>query len=163
MKLKQVLLACMFAGLLGDNSGSVFAQNALQQSQRMYRAGKIIGSPVRDQKDRTIGEIKDLILDSRRGEVAYAIVNFGGVTGIRTKYHAVPWQAFQAGDDGKYYVLYADQATLVKAPGFDSKTWPDLADKKWTTEVDRYWTPRVGHGTASNNSLSPASAGSSGQ
>jgi len=137
------------------------ASQAAQQQQDMLRGSRIIGASVRDQKDRKIGEIKDLVLDGGRGEVAYAVVSFGGVMGVGKKYHAVPWQALKPGDDGKYYVLHADKETIAQAPGFDKSNWPNMADQKWSADIDRYWSRMVGRGAPDNN-LSTGASGTSG-
>jgi len=134
------------------------ASRAGPGQQQMYRGSKIIGANVRDTKDKKIGEIKDLMLDSARGEIAYAVVSFGGVTGTGRKYHAIPWQALQPGEGGRYYVLNADSETISQAPGFDRNNWPDAADQKWGADVDRYWTRMVGRGLP-DNSLSSGGSG----
>lgn len=132
-----------------------------KQQQGMYRGSKIIGATVRDQRDKKIGEIKDLVLDSGRGEVGYAVVSFGGVMGVGRKYHAIPWQALQPSDDGKYYVLSADKETIAQAPGFDKGDWPNMADQKWSADIDRYWSRMVGRGPP-DASLSTGASGASG-
>ncbi|WP_420476699.1 PRC-barrel domain-containing protein [Noviherbaspirillum sp. ST9] len=143
---------------------------ATPQQHTLYRGSRIIGTTVRDAKDRKIGQIKDLILDGGRGEVAYAVVNFGGVMGVGKKFHAIPWQALQPSDDGNYYILHADRETISQAPGFDKARWPDMTDRKWNAEIDRYWSRMVGRGPAADRSISsgsataaPAGAGNSGR
>jgi sporulation protein YlmC with PRC-barrel domain len=127
--------------------------------QQSYRASKIIGSTVRDAQGRRIGQIKELVLDSRRGEIAYVIVSFGGVMGVGKKLHAIPWRAFQLGDTENHYVLAADRETINLAPGFDKAKWPDMADQKWSTEVERYWARTVGRGPGGHNDLSSGAVG----
>ena len=133
------------------------APAATQQQHKLYRGSRIIGTNVRDPKDRKIGQIKDLILDGGRGEIAYAVVNFGGVMGVGRKFHAIPWQALQPSDDGNYYILHADRETINQAPGFDKARWPDMADRKWNAEIDRYWSRMVGRGNTGANSVSSGS------
>jgi sporulation protein YlmC with PRC-barrel domain len=117
----------------------------------LFRGSRIIGTSVRDRNDRKIGQIRDLILDSRRGEVAYAVVNFGGVLGVGAKYHAVPWQALERSDDGRYYVLGVDQKTIADAPAFDRGRWPDMSNQAWARNVDNYWSKAVGKADTSNS------------
>jgi hypothetical protein len=132
-------------------------------SQFLYRTTTIVGADVRDAKDRKIGDVKDLILGSTRGDIAYAVVAFGGVMGVGTKYHAIPWKALQPGDDGTYYILHADRETISQAPGFERGKWPDLTERSWSEDVDRYWSRRVGQGMADANRLPPErGAGASG-
>lgn len=128
----------------------------VQQNKHMYRASKIIGTIVRDGQERRIGEIKELLLDARRGEVAYAVVNFGGTMGVGSTYHAIPWRALRPSDDGRYYVLQAGRDTISQAPGFDHGNWPDLADERWSADVDRYWSSRIGPDAAEVNRLPSA-------
>ncbi len=133
------------------------APAATPQQHKLYRGSRIIGSNVRDPRDKKIGQIKDLILDGGRGEVAYGVVSFGGVLGVGNKFHAIPWQALQPSDDGNYYILHADRETISQAPGFDKARWPDMSDKKWRQEIDRYWSRMVGKGSGGNNSISSGS------
>ena len=133
------------------------APAATQEQHRLYRGSRIIGTNVRDPKDRKIGQIKDLILDGARGEIAYAVVNFGGVMGVGKKFHAIPWQALEPSDDGKYYILHADRETINQAPGFDKARWPDMADRKWNAEIDRYWSRMVGRGHGGDRNTSSGS------
>lgn len=149
-------IASTLAIALDTGGGRAVVQSA--QTQHLYRGSKIIGSTVRDPHDKKIGEIKDLILDSRRGEIAYAVVNFGGVMGVGSKYHAIPWQALSPGDDGKYYVLQADREIITQAPGFDRGKWPDMSDERWSADVDRYWSRMVGRGSSGANRLLPSGA-----
>ncbi|HYD63666.1 MAG TPA: PRC-barrel domain-containing protein [Noviherbaspirillum sp.] len=132
---------------------------------KLYRGSRIINSNVRDPKDKKIGQIKDLILDGGRGEIAYAVVSFGGVLGVGSKLHAIPWQALEPSDDGNYYILHADRETISQAPGFDKARWPDMTDQKWHAEIDRYWSRMVGRGPAGNSisSGSPAASPPAGQ
>lgn len=164
-----VLWSALWAALATSNlyaaapeAGTVTAPSAstAQQNKHMYRSSKIIGTAVRDMHDRKIGEIKDLLLDSRRGAVAFAIVNFGGVLGVGSKYHAIPWQILRPSDDGRYYVLQADRETISLAPSFDRGNWPDLSDERWSADVERYWSRRLGPGSADANRLpeGPAAA-----
>lgn len=153
------LLAFTLLGSAAPSIGQSPAQTQKQASsaspreQQLYRGTRIIGSTVRDAKDKKIGDIKDLILDSRRGEVAYVVVNFGGVMGVGRKYHAIPWRALEASDNGRYYVLHADRETISQAPGFDKGNWPEMADQKWSAEIDRYWNRTVGRGPFGNGNL----------
>jgi sporulation protein YlmC with PRC-barrel domain len=130
---------------------------ATKQQHKLYRSSRIVGANVRDSNDRKIGQIKDLILDGGRGEIAYAVVNFGGVMGVGKKFHAVPWQALNPSDDGNYYILRADRETISQAPGFDKARWPDMTDRKWTGEIDRYWSRMVGRGNAGDKTMSSGS------
>lgn len=162
-------MACKAQAQTAPPTGAAAAAPAASQQQhKLYRGSRIIGTNVRDSKDRKIGQIKDLILDGARGEIAYAVVNFGGVMGVGKKFHPVPWQALRPSDDGNYYILHADRETISQAPGFDKARWPDMADRQWNAEIERYWSRMVGRGQAPGTGISSggaavASPGASGE
>jgi sporulation protein YlmC with PRC-barrel domain len=137
------------------------ASAATSGQANFFRGSRIIGTSVRDRNDRKIGQIRDLILDSRRGEVAYAVVNFGGVLGVGAKYHAVPWQALERSDNGRYYVLGVDQKTIADAPAFDRGRWPDMSNQSWAKNVDAYWSKAVGKADTTNSLSSGVSGANS--
>jgi hypothetical protein len=139
--------------------GEAAQANAATSAHNLYRGSRIIGAGVTDAHDRKLGKIRDILLDSGRGEVAYVVVSFGGVIGLRNKYHAVPWKALQASDDGKHYVLQADRETVRGAPSFEPNKWPDMTDQAWSAEVDRYWNRMVGQ--APPPGIAPSSGASS--
>lgn len=147
-----------------EAQGRVSEAQAERGQQRLYRSSRIIGSSVRDLQGRRLGEIHDLVLGSRRGEIAYAVVSFGGVMGVGKTFHAVPWASLQPHESGRYYALNADRNTVRNAPGFDLARWPDLADQRWRDEVDGYWARTVGQAVgAGNEALSgPLNAGAAG-
>jgi hypothetical protein len=156
-----VAFACSGAVLAQGLPPATVKSAPAAHGQFLYRTSAIVGADVRDPQERKVGKIKDLILGSVRGDIAYAVVMFDGI-GARTKYHAIPWKALQPAD-GRYYILHADRETISGAPGFDRGKWPDLTERSWSEEVDRYWSRRVGQGMADSNRLPPErSSGTSG-
>lgn len=99
----------------------------------LNRASKVIGTNVEDANGNKIGDIKDVVLDRKSGQVAYAVVDFGGWLGMGDKYFAVPWKALKSGDNDRY-VLNTSKDALKKAPGFDKDHWPDMASANWNRE-----------------------------
>ncbi|RZI40255.1 PRC-barrel domain containing protein [Herbaspirillum sp. HC18] len=142
-------------------SAASSAPPATPLQHKLFRGSKIIGSDVRNAQGAKIGQVKDLILDGRRGEIAYAAVAFGSVTSMGRKFHPVPWQLLEPSDDGNYYILHADRETIGQAPGFDAGKWPDMNDQAWNAEIDRYWSRMAGRGSAGANRLSSGASGAS--
>ena len=105
--------------------------------ERSHRVSKIIGSEVRNKAGEKIGDIRDLMVDGN-GTIKLAIVSTGGFLGVGDRLHAVPWEVFALGpkDD---YILDIDKAHLQAAPGFTSKTWPNLGDDHWMADNRRYY------------------------
>lgn len=105
--------------------------------ERTHRVSRIIGTDVRTKTGEKIGEIKDVVVDDK-GSIRLAIVSTGGYLGVGERLHAVPWDAMTLGpkDDR---VVDIDKAHLREAPGFTSRSWPNLGDERWMADNRRYY------------------------
>ncbi|WP_287654541.1 PRC-barrel domain-containing protein [Accumulibacter sp.] len=102
-------------------------------------ATTLVGDDVCNPHGEDVGEIKEIMLDMRSGEVAYAVLSFGGFLGMGEKLFAVPWRALQLDTENKRFVLNVDQDRLKNAPGFHKSNWPDMADQSWAREIHTYY------------------------
>nr|WP_319585720.1 PRC-barrel domain-containing protein [uncultured Desulfobulbus sp.] len=102
-------------------------------------ANTLIGNDVANHKGEDIGDIKEIMLDVRTGEVRYAVLSFGGFLGMGEKLFAVPWVALTLDTANKRFVLNVEKERLTKAPGFDKNKWPDMADRAWSKEIHSYY------------------------
>jgi PRC-barrel domain len=82
------------------------------------------------------------MLDVRRGQIAYAVLSFGGTSRMGDKLFAVPWSALILDTDRECFVLDILKERLENAPGFDQDHWPSMADPGWQSEIDRYYGAR---------------------
>lgn len=108
-------------------------------------ASSLIGDKVSNPSDEDLGEIKEIMLDTRSGAVSYAVLSFGGFLGMGDKLFAVPWSALTLDTQKQRFVLDVDKKRLQDAPGFDKHKWPDMSDPSWTQEIEAYY----GSGAAS--------------
>lgn len=108
----------------------------------LSRASKLIGTDVVDTQGKKIGDVKDVVLDKTRGQVAYAVVSFGGTLGLGSKYFAIPWKSLQPNPDNDKLVLNVDREKLKNAPGFDKDHWPDMASAQWNSDTYRYYNQK---------------------
>lgn len=102
------------------------------------------GEKVRDRAGEDLGTIADFMLDLETGNVAYAVLSFGGVLGIGNKLFAVPPEALALDAQRGGFVLDVDRAALADAPGFDADDWPDFADRAFTSRIESYYRDRRG-------------------
>jgi sporulation protein YlmC with PRC-barrel domain len=102
-------------------------------------AGTLMGEDVVNRSDEDLGDIKEIMLDMRSGQVAYAVLSFGGMLGLGTKLFAVPWQALQLDTVNKRFVLDISKDRLESAPGFDPDAWPDMTDVTWTNQIHTFY------------------------
>jgi sporulation protein YlmC with PRC-barrel domain len=63
-----------------------------------YRASKIIGAPVVNEANESIGKVDDVLV-GRNDRVLYSVLSVGGFLGVGSKLIAVPYASLQVADD----------------------------------------------------------------
>jgi sporulation protein YlmC with PRC-barrel domain len=102
-------------------------------------ADTLLGDGVVNGANEDLGDIKEIMLDMNTGQVAYAVLAFGGFLGMGEKLFAVPWQALHLDTVNKRFVLDVEKERLKTAPGFNKDAWPDMADVQWANEVHTFY------------------------
>ena len=92
---------------------------ALTPEHPLIPADRVNGTDVVNQAGEKLGKIEDIAIEKVSGDVAYAILSFGGVLGIGAKYHPVPWRLLTYDADKRAYVIPVDKSALEKAPMID--------------------------------------------
>lgn len=105
----------------------------------MLSASSINGTNVKNHQDQSLGDIKDLMIDTSNGKIEYAVLSFGGFLGIGDKYFAVPFDAFEIDRQNEVFLLNADKEFLEDSPGFDKNNWPNTADDDYYGRVRTYY------------------------
>jgi sporulation protein YlmC with PRC-barrel domain len=98
-----------------------------QGPRPVLRAASVVQSTVMNPRGQRLGEIKDVVIDSVAGQVAYVVLAFGDVPLRRDKWFALPWQALQQSKGLGTFLLAVDAKALEEAPGFERDHWPTHA------------------------------------
>ena len=77
---------------------------------------RVEGTPVYNADDEKLGTVHALMIGKRSGQVAYAVLSFGGFLGIREHVHPVPWELLSYDVDREAYVLDLSKDELRNAP-----------------------------------------------
>jgi len=99
---------------------------------------------IQNLKDEELGGLRNLVIDTRQGNVAYGLVGFGGFMRIGEKVAAVPWSSLMIQPDKITARVDADRQTLEKAV-IDAITLDKLAQPQFAREVHQnfgmepYW------------------------
>jgi hypothetical protein len=102
----------------------------------LISAGKVRGTPVISPEGETVGEIYDVMIEKKSGTIAYAVMSFGGVLGLGTKYHPLPWHALRYVSDAGGYVVGIPKEALQSGPTLDElETW----DKGLVETINGYY------------------------
>lgn len=66
----------------------------------------MIGKPVKNSEGKTLGKIKDLVINWRSdGYAQYAVLSVGGFMGLGEEHVAVPWATLVQSKDKEHFVL----------------------------------------------------------
>jgi sporulation protein YlmC with PRC-barrel domain len=79
-----------------------------------YRASKLRGTKVVNQKNENIGSLDDLVVGKNR-VLLYAIIQVGGFLGLGSHLIAVPYESLQINADGSRIVLPGATRQQVEA------------------------------------------------
>ena len=105
----------------------------------LLSATSLIGDKVRNSGDEYLGTVEELMIDFRRGRIAYAVVSFGGIFGLGDKLFAIPFSLLELNPSRKCFVLDVTKQLMQEAPGFDKKEWPNMADLRWGGSIHDYY------------------------
>lgn len=102
-------------------------------------ATSLEGNKVINHLGEDIGNIEDLMIDTTKGSIDYAVLSFGGILGIGDKLFAVPMERISIDTEKECCVFNVEKDRLKDAPGFDKDNWPDTADTRWQTSIADYY------------------------
>jgi sporulation protein YlmC with PRC-barrel domain len=114
-------------GLTAFEPGSVFPQGVellrvdVSVVAKGYRASRLLGSSVVNDKNEKIGSLDDIIID--RNQVMFAVVQVGGFLGLGGRLVAVPYKTLVIDDEGK----------KIELPGATKEALRGLAEFKYAT------------------------------
>src|ERR1700733_5194501 len=104
---------------------------ATEETRNLISADKVTGTSVYNRQGEKLGSVYDLMLNKANGQVAYAIMSFGGFLGMGESYHPLPWRAltYDTRQDG--YVVGIDRRQLEAAPSYTTRDEPDWSDRSY--------------------------------
>jgi sporulation protein YlmC with PRC-barrel domain len=106
---------------------------------RLMGADTLMGEDVYNCQGEDLGDIKEFMIDMQSGQIAYAVLSFGGILGIGKKLFAVPWQALELDTANKRFILDISKERLENAPGFDQDHWPDMASAEFGSQIHGFY------------------------
>ena len=122
-----------------DPHGMYRDQNGNGPGPRLMGADTLIGEDVSNRQNENLGDIKEIMIDMQTGQIAYAVLSFGGIMGLADKLFAVPWQALELDTENKRFILDIAKEKLQKAHGFDKDNWPDMASQQFNSDIHSFY------------------------
>ena len=96
------------------------ADPTARETINLIASDKVEGTPVYRANGDKIGKIERVMLEKRSGNVAYAVMSFGGFLGIGDDHYPVPWKLLRYNENLGGYEAEISDAQLKGAPKFHS-------------------------------------------
>lgn len=104
----------------------------------LISASKVQGTAVYNLEGERLGHVEDVMLHKVSGQVAYAVLSFGGFLGIGERFNPLPWSVltYDTGKGG--YLVPLGREQLQRSPHYDRA---ELAndDNGWGARVNDYY------------------------
>ncbi len=110
-----------------------------EKKHNLIASDRIEGTPVRRASGDKIGKIERLMLDKVSGNVAYAILSFGGFLGIGNKHLPVPWARLTYNKPMEAYEIDLSDEELRQAPAYEADEDFDWGDRSREVDLHAYY------------------------
>ena len=118
------------ADLMEPRGAPATGHVAIDETDRLIASDKVEGTAVYDRQGNRLGSVYTVMIDKYSGQVAYAVMSFGGFLGIGERYHPLPWRmlTYDTGLGG--YVVDVTREQLERAPSYarDEAPWGSNPD-----------------------------------
>ena len=109
--------------------GSAAAEGGvgLDKTERLIGSDKVEGTAVYGRQGSRLCLAFTVMIDKVSGQVAYAMMSFGGFLGIGDRYHPPPWEVLEYDPRWGGYVVEVDRERLERVPSYaaDEAPWSD--------------------------------------
>jgi PRC-barrel domain len=105
----------------------------------LIASDRVEGTAVRRSNGDKVGAIQRLMVDKISGNVAYAVLSFGGFLGMGEKHVPVPWASLTYNPTLEAYELNLTDEELGKAPSYAADTEFDWGDRERERELHSYY------------------------
>ena len=110
-----------------------------RETHRLIASDKVEGTAVRRSTGDKIGTIQRVMIDKRSGNVAYAVMSFGGFLGLGEDYYALPWNLLKYNESLDAYELNMTDEQLRGVPSYSRSADESFRDLGWEQRVHDYY------------------------
>ena len=119
------------------------ASNHHEPAHKLIGSDRVEGTPIfRSDGLGRIGTIQRLMIDKQSGEVAYAVMTFGGFLGFGERHFPIPWSALRYEPKSGGYVTDITAEQLQTAPSHEADERFDWGDRRGEEKLRAYYQHR---------------------
>jgi len=114
---------------------------ATNETGDLIASDKVEGTAVYDRNGTKLGSVYNFMVEKRSGHVAYAVLSFGGVLGMGSSYHPLPWNQLTYEPAQGGYVVDLTKEQLEGAPTYsasEAPRWNDPSYSRPSEKVSRF-------------------------
>jgi sporulation protein YlmC with PRC-barrel domain len=111
----------------------------IRPTHNLIASDRIEGTPVRRPNGEKIGTIQRLMIDKLSGNVAYAVLRFGGFLAKDQKHLPVPWTRLKYDPERAAYLLDLADEELKRAPAYEADQEFDWGDRSQEILLHSYY------------------------
>ncbi|GBR11790.1 PRC-barrel domain-containing protein [Acetobacter oeni] len=111
-----------------------------RETTSLIASDKVEGTAVYARSGERLGTISNFMVNKQTGQVAYAIMSFGGFLGMGNKYHPLPWKNLNYDPERGGYVVDLMPEQLKRAPAYDADDVPNWANPSYRAGIDDYYS-----------------------
>ena len=105
----------------------------------LIASDRVEGTDVRRPNGDRIGRIERVMIDKLGGNVAYAVLSFGGLFGFGEKHLPIPWATLKYDPSLNAYTVPLSDEDLAKAPSYAADKEFDWGDRSEEIKVHAYY------------------------
>jgi sporulation protein YlmC with PRC-barrel domain len=111
----------------------------MERDHELISSARVEGTPVFTADGERVGHVKEVMLHKKSGQIAYAVMSFGGFLGIGERYHPLPWDALDYDTKKHGYVVSVDKEALRNAPTIGPEESERLLDRGYLSGIYDYY------------------------
>src|SRR5688572_27093296 len=92
------------------------ANTVVDHSHQLISSARVEGTPVYDPAGARLGHVHAVMLHKVSGQVAYAVLSFGGFLGIGGHVYPIPWEKLTYDENRHGYVADVTAEQVKSAP-----------------------------------------------
>ena len=111
----------------------------LDYAHELISSRRVEGTNVFDGEGKKLGTIHSVMINKRSGQVAYALLSFGGVLGVGSHIYPIPWESLDYDVDLDGYRVEMSREQLQHAPRMSLDDTDRPIDREHAEEVRSYY------------------------
>jgi PRC-barrel domain len=125
--------------MASTTTGTTTGQPATEETEQLIASDKVKGTAVYNGSGERLGSVYNFMVNKRSGQVAYAVLSFGGFLGIGSSYHPLPWNELTYDTSLGGYVVNRSKQQFEGAPSYSASELSAWDDTGYRRRIDDYY------------------------